>query len=162
MIKKFKFLLFSLSVYLILFFFNPELVKEAFRQSIILFVKIIPFLFLIFFLMVLSNLFFDAKKIAKYVGEDSKVKGLMITILAGFISSGPIYMWYPLLRDLKSKGMKDSLIAVFLYNRAVKIPLLPLLVYYFGFAFTIVVSFYIIVFSVINGYIMGKFFRIKL
>jgi uncharacterized membrane protein YraQ (UPF0718 family) len=60
-------------------------------------------------------------------------------------------MWYPLLSDLKEKGMKDSLIAAFLYNRAIKIPLLPMMIYYFGWPFALILSIYQVLFSVVNG-----------
>jgi uncharacterized membrane protein YraQ (UPF0718 family) len=72
----------------------------------------------------------------------------------GIASSGPIYMWYPLLSDLKEKGMRDSLIAAFLYNRAIKIPLLPMMVHYFGWDFTFALSIYMVLFSVVNGVIV--------
>jgi len=65
-------------------------------------------------------------------------------------------MWYPLLGDLKEKGMKDSLIATFLYNRAVKIPLLPMMVDYFGWDFALALSIYMILFSVVNGVIVQR------
>ncbi len=39
---------------------------------------------------------------------------------------------------LQKKGMRPALIATFLYNRAVKIPLLPLLIIYFGLTYSLV------------------------
>jgi uncharacterized membrane protein YraQ (UPF0718 family) len=69
---------------------------------------------------------------------------------------GSIYLWYPLLKELSEKGMKKGLIATFLYNRAVKIPLLPLMVYYFGWLFTLFLTLYMIIFSVFLGIIMDR------
>jgi len=48
------------------------------------------------------------------------------------ISMGPIYAWYPLLKELRGKGATNSFIAVFLGNRAVKPFLLPIMISYFG------------------------------
>jgi len=70
--------------------------------------------------------------------------------------NGSDYMWYPLLTDLREKGMNDAFITTFLYNRAVKIQLLPFLMHYFGLTFTIVVTAYMIIFSVINGILVDK------
>jgi len=50
--------------------------------------------------------------------------------------------------------MRDGLIAVFLYNRAVKIPLLPLMIYYFGAVFAVALTFYTVLASVIEGKII--------
>ena len=80
----------------------------------------------------------------------------MIAIFGGIISTGPIYLWYPLLSDLKEKGMKDSFIAAFLYNRAVKIPLMPMMIFYFGIRFTVILTIYIVIFSMINGFCVEK------
>lgn len=70
------------------------------------------------------------------------------------MSHGPIYAWYPLLKDLQDQGMKDSLIAVFLYNRSVKIPVLPVMIYYFGLSFAGVLLFWTIFASFIQGVVI--------
>ncbi|MBA7715913.1 hypothetical protein ES703_124972 [subsurface metagenome] len=80
---------------------------------------IIP-LSLVFVIMLLINLFLKPARIAKFLGKGSGVKGIALSAAAGIISTGPIYVWYPLLRDLKEKGAGESSIAIFLYNRAVK------------------------------------------
>ena len=116
-----------------------------------LILRIFPILILIFGIMFLTNLLFEAKSIVKILGRASGFRGWILAISGGIISSGPIYMWYPLLGDLKERGMKDSLIAAFLYSRAIKIPLIPMMVHYFGWPFTIVLSVYMVLFSVING-----------
>ncbi len=50
--------------------------------------------------------------------------------------------------------MKSGLIAAFLYNRAIKIPLLPLMVYYFGTRFVLIFTCYIVVASIVQGWII--------
>jgi uncharacterized membrane protein YraQ (UPF0718 family) len=52
--------------------------------------------------------------------------------------------------------MREALIATFLYNRAVKIPLLPMMIYYFGFKLVAVLTVYTIIFSVLNGYVVEQ------
>jgi len=47
--------------------------------------------------------------------------------------------------------MRPALVAAFLYSRSVKLPLLPLMVYYFGTVYTLVLSFYLVLFSAANG-----------
>jgi uncharacterized membrane protein YraQ (UPF0718 family) len=60
---------------------------------------------------------------------------------------------------LKEKGMEDSLVAAFLYNRAVKIPLLPMMIYYFGWPFTLVLSSLMVLFSILNGVVVQRLAR---
>jgi uncharacterized membrane protein YraQ (UPF0718 family) len=59
-----------------------------------------------------------------------------------------------MLGDLRKQGMKNGLIAAFLYARAIKIPLLPLMAYYFGITFVIILTIYMILASVIEGKII--------
>jgi uncharacterized membrane protein YraQ (UPF0718 family) len=158
---KWIFLITITTFYVILAFINLGIAKMVIIQLFQLIWKIFPIFILIFFLMFLSNLLLDAKKIIKYTGENAGLKGWLVSMVTGILSSGPIYMWYPLLSDLKDKGMKDAFITTFLYNRAVKIPLLPMMISYFGIAFTIVLSIYMILFSVINGLIVHKILNLK-
>jgi uncharacterized membrane protein YraQ (UPF0718 family) len=121
-----------------------------------LIVRIAPVLLLVFVVMFALNRFFETDRIVGFFGKGSGVRGWVMAIVGGILSSGPIYMWYPLLSDLKGKGMGNSLMAAFLYNRAVKIPLLPMMIYYFGWPFTLVLSFLMVLFSIVNGIIVQR------
>lgn len=143
-------------IYLLVGLIDFEIFSEiisALRNISIRVLKILP---LIFGLIFLSNLFLERKKTRNYLGSGSGLKGYLISVSGGILSTGPIYMWYPLLKDLKEKGMKTSLIAVFLYNRAIKIPLLPIMIFYFGWSFVAVLSVLMIAFSLINGAIVER------
>jgi uncharacterized membrane protein YraQ (UPF0718 family) len=78
-------------------------------------------------------------------------RGWFWSLLAGVISHGPMYAWYPLLTDLRRHGMHDGLITCFFFARAIKVPLLPLMVDYFGWRFTITLSLYILLGSLVQG-----------
>jgi len=62
-------------LYLVLFFFEPEKIREFLKISGNIFIQIVPWLFLIIFLMGIINYFVKPKTVLKYVGEDSGVKG---------------------------------------------------------------------------------------
>jgi uncharacterized membrane protein YraQ (UPF0718 family) len=118
--------------------------------------NILPVLAGVFALLFLFNLFVDTKKIARFLGRGSRKAGWLLVVLAGILSAGPIYLWYPLLSDLKEKGMREGLIATFLYNRAVKIPLLPVMVFYFGIEVVAILTVYMVAFSILHGYLLEK------
>ena len=69
---------------------------------------------------------------------------------------GPMYLWYPLLGELNKEGLRPGLAAAFLYARAVKIPLLPFMIHYFGALYTGLFVVCILVFSVVNGLLMER------
>ncbi|MCK4596025.1 permease [candidate division WOR-3 bacterium] len=141
-------------LYLILFLFKPEGIRISLKASINLVIQIIPILIIVIIFMGIVNFFLSPKVILKHVGKGSKFWGWFIAIFIGIVSHGPTYVWFPLLKELKSRGMRTSLVAVFLYNRAIKIPLLPLMVHYFGLKYVLILLIYMIIASVIEGKII--------
>ena len=131
--------------------FSPAVSAQALALFGALLANVTPALVLVFCLIFLVNLFIDRRWLARHLGRTSGVRGWVFAIVAGILSAGPLFAWYPLLGDLRAKGMRDALIAAFLYARALKLPLLPLMVQNFGLAFTVTLSVCIIVFSVISG-----------
>ena len=138
-----------------MFFFNTEIFLISIYNFISLIYKIIIPLTLVFVLLILTNCFIDNKKLVKLF--EKRKLGWTVAIVSGIISSGPIYLWYPLLSELKEKGIKYKYIACFLYNRSIKIPLLPVFVYYFGWKFVLVLFGYTVIFSILLGVLVEKF-----
>ena len=153
------FILSLLIFYLITFFVRPKIFSTAINFSIETSLKVLPIMLLVFLLVFLSNFFITSSKIKKHFGEEAGIKGWLLSIFGGIISSGPVYMWYPLLADLKEKGMKNSFIVAFIYARAIKIQILPLMLFYFGFKFTIIFNILILIFSPINGFVVEKLLK---
>lgn len=141
-------------VYLILFLLDREGVHEALKVSGKIFVNLIPVFLLVIVFMGIMNTLFKPKAVSKYLGKDSGIKGWFIAVLSGILSHGPIYVWYPLLKEFRQKGMRTGLIGTFLYNRAIKLPLLPALIYYFGTVFSILLLVSMIGASLIEGKIL--------
>ena len=150
----FYFLVAVIFLYFLLFFFDPEGACKSLKASGDIIIRIIPVLLLVILLMALMDYFLHPKTVAKYVGKGSGIKGWFLAISTGIISHGPIYVWYPLLKELRDRGMRSGLIATFLYSRAIKIPLLPLMAYYFGALFVVVLLPYIVIASLIEGEII--------
>lgn len=150
------FLLVSLGLYLIAFWLAPGKALNAFGISLKLLYKLLPVLAFVGGLIFLSNLLVQPDWVKNHVGRESGIRGLTIAVLGGIVSVGPIYLWYEMLADLQRKGMRSGLVAAFLYARSVKPQLLPLMVHYFGAAYTTVMVFYLILFSILNGWLTER------
>lgn len=137
--------------YAVVFVVAPDRVWEAFRKSAGLFSGILPSLLGVFVLMTLSDAFLDTKRVTRAVGSGSGAKGWLLAIFGGVLSSGPIYLWYPLLADLRERGMREGYAAAFLLARAVKLPLLPLMAFSFGWSFVGTFSVLLLLFSFLGG-----------
>jgi uncharacterized membrane protein YraQ (UPF0718 family) len=146
-------------MYLLTFYFNPQAAQDALFAAFKILKMIIPILLVVFFLMALLHTFIDSKSISRHIGEQSGIRGWTIALVGGILSHGPAYVWYPMISDLRKGGAKDGLIVAFFYTRSIKLPWLPLMVSYFGLAFTVVLTFLVIVSAWIQGLIMNKYSR---
>ncbi|MCK5020638.1 MAG: permease [Candidatus Peribacteraceae bacterium] len=142
--------------YIVVAFFRFSTIVSALYIAVSLLVKILPVMGYVFFMMVLINLFISPEIVIKYVGKSSGSKRWVAAIVGGIISTGPIYLWYALLKELAQKGMSKGVVATFLYARAIKPFLLPLMVYYFGWKYTVVLTVVMIFFSFVQGFLVEK------
>ena len=150
------FFIIMLIIYLITFFLHSEKTINAAEYSGKLLLQIVPILLLVFVLLFIINFFVNPGWVKKHLGKESGKKGWLIASVGGVLSVGSIYPWYALLKDFKDKGMRPALIAVFLYSRGIKLPLLPLLVHYFGLGYTLLLAAYMLTFSLLGGVVMEK------
>jgi len=155
-----KFLTLVIIIYILTLIFMPHIFFETLDFSKKIFLEVAPIFLIIFILMALSNYFITPKVIIKHL-KGKGMKKWFFVILGGILSSGPIYMWYPLLGDLKRKGLNNGLIACFLYNRAIKIPLLPIAIAYFGLNYVIILAVVMVIFSIIQGILINKIMEVK-
>lgn len=150
--RPFVFLLVVVLLYVVALLVCPERAASAFAFGLKMLTKLAPVLVLVFFLMFVANYFIKPSWIKNHVGHDSGIKGVLVSITAGIISMGPIYVWYGMLHDFRKKGMRPAFTAMFLYSRSIKLPLLPLMVHYFGIIYTVVLLCYMTLFAALNGF----------
>ena len=155
------FLALTILAYMLLGLINSETTAKALSFFMHVMIQVLPMLGLVFLLLFITNLLLEPKRIQRYLGKESGIKGWVTAVFAGILSVGSIYAWYTMLSELQKKGMRNALIAVFLYSRAVKLPLLPLLIHYFGAAYTLVLCLYLITFSIISGMLVEKLTKQK-
>lgn len=153
--KKWYFLLFVIAIYSFLLFFELESFVSASLFFLNILKKVLPIFFLVFILMSFTNYFFTPKIVSKYFKRRG-IKKWIFVIIGGILSTGAIYIWYPLLANLRSKGLDPGFIACFLYNRAIKLALLPLMILYFSLKYAIILSLTMVFVSVLQGIIINK------
>ncbi len=136
-----KFFLFVLLCYVVLAFLNTPATISSLQKSLDILEILVPIFAIVITLMAVIGYFFQEKTVISSMVQQKGVKGWLIALFIGLLSHGPMYAWYPMLDDLRQKGLRDGYIATFFYARAVKLPLLPLMVDYFGFRFTVILNF---------------------
>lgn len=116
--------------------YAPEETGRALSVSGVMFRQLgLPICFALV-MMVVLNRFLSPAMVTRFLGQGSGIKGAALSALAGIVSMGPIYAWYPFFKTLKEKGAASFHIASFMSCRSVKPVLFPVMVAYFGWRFT--------------------------
>jgi len=152
--KGVKFLSFVVIAYVILFVIDSAKGVAALFKMFAILKILLPIFMVVIILMALISYLTQGKSKLENLAKQSGAKGWFWALFIGLLSHGPMYAWYPVLQELRNKGLRDGYIAAFFYARAVKLPLLPLMVDYFGLAFTIVLTIYIILASLLQGWLV--------
>ena len=147
----------TIVLYVVLYFTFPTAIFNAMRFSGALILRLVPVFLFIFVLMAALNYLITNRDILRHFSKGHVIRNWAFAIVGGILSSGPIYMWYPLLDSLREKGVSDGLLAAFLYNRAVKPALLPIMIMYFGVPFVIVLTIVMVFISVLDGLLVEYF-----
>jgi len=148
------FLLVVCAAYAGLGLFAPHDARAALDSSgNVLFRLLLP-LSAAFAALFLVNLLVKPAHISRLLGKGSGLGGVLLSTVAGIMSMGPIYTWYPLLEELRNRGASEFHLANFLSNRAVKPYLLPLMVFYFGWTYSLVLNVLIVCSSLCAGWVV--------
>lgn len=139
LIKRYSLFITSLVVLTLIFFINPAIgyktsvsVKSSFLQMI----SVLP---PIMILLGLMDVWIKREVLIKYMGENSGVKGILLSMLLGSIAAGPMYAAFPFTIVLLKKGAKFSNVIIFMNSWCVtKIPTLMFEVSALGFKFALV------------------------
>mgnify|MGYP006298045261 CR=1 FL=1 len=137
-------------VYLALTLLELPDITEAWNSAWSLLLQILPVLAVVLLFMAGANLI-PHSFVKKHLGAESGFRAYLFALAAGTFSHGPVYAWYPFLAELQQKGVSNGKIATFLFARAVKIPLLAAMVFYFGLPFTILFTLCILAGSLLMG-----------
>jgi len=153
--KGLRFMLLVAALFLTAAIFDPVSAKAALDKSLSILKVLLPIFAIVIFLMALIGYLTQGKSRLENLARQRGVKGWFWALMIGLLSHGPMYAWYPLLEQLRKKGLPDGYITTFFYARAVKLPLLPLMADYFGWAFTFFLTLYIVVASLLQGWIVA-------
>lgn len=151
-------LIIVLVAYFFIYFYDRSIFILALDKVWQILQEVLPTLVAVFVLFSISNYLFSSNSLIKNFARNSFAKWAFV-ILGGILSSGPIYMWYPLMADLKGKFLNDGMIACFIYNRAIKIPLLPVMIVYFGAKYVIILFVTMVFASLVQGYVINKLIK---
>lgn len=138
-LKKFKLPVTVALVFILLFIFFPDV---ALRSSLVTWEYFLEMVFIlppVFILMGLMEVWLPKDKIQKWLGNDSGLRGGILSLALGTLPTGPVYVAFPLAASLLHKGASITNVVIFLGSwAALKIPQLMVEVKFLGLKFTLV------------------------
>ncbi len=124
-IKENLFFVLILLAYGVLMLVAPALGRESIKNAGYYVKEMLLIMPVIFVLTALLDLWVPKEKIMRYLGKEAKSKGLILSLVIGSISAGPIYAAFPMCVMLHKKGASIRNIIVILSSWAViKVPML--------------------------------------
>lgn len=127
-----------LLAYLVLLLTKKDTAFLAVANSEYYLIEMLMIMPVIFVLTALLDIWVPKETISKFLGENSKTKGAILSFVLGGISAGPIYAAFPICIMLFKKGATIRNIVIILSSWAViKIPMLLNELKFLGFEFMI-------------------------
>lgn len=156
------FLFIVLFVYFIGFLVNFNWWIAVWKYFLLVFFKsILSVLLVVYFLIFLFNILIDNSSIKNFFNKWNYILKLFFSVIWWILSSWSVYLWYPLLRQIKEKWLTYWHIAAFIYARAIKIPLLVMMVSFFWWKYTLIFNLVIFVFSFLVGIVVDVLLKFK-
>lgn len=113
-LKRYKLFLISLFVLMILSFFNKSILIKTIDNAISNVLQMLSILPPIMILLGLIDVWIPKKQLMKYMGNNSGIIGILLSILIGSVAAGPMYAAFPFTAVLIKKGAKFSNIIIFM------------------------------------------------
>jgi uncharacterized membrane protein YraQ (UPF0718 family) len=146
--------------YLVLGLFMPEKAAAAFNSSLYYLWEMVQVLPVIFVFTVVIEAWIPKSVIMKGLGENSGVRGWLLSLALGSLSAGPIYAAFPIGKALMNKGASVTNLVIILSSWAViKVPMLANEAKFLGPQFMAVRWVLTVSAIFLMGWAMGKIVR---
>lgn len=139
LLKRYRFVIGSLVVLLGLYLINQQLGAKAFDVTVYSLKEMILVIPPVFVLLGLLDVWISKETMAKYMGEESGYKGIVLSFIVGSVAAGPLYGAFPVAAVFMKKGVKFSNVLIFIGAwSTTKIPLLLFEMSALGWKFALV------------------------
>ncbi len=113
-IKRYRAFLITIGVMVLLIFINKQIGFKALSISVGCFKEMLLVIPPVFILLGLLDVWIPRETMVKYMGENSGLKGVLLSLLIGSAAAGPLYGAFPVAAVFMKKGVKFSNILIFI------------------------------------------------
>ncbi len=162
MIKIFKKYSFEITVtiaYIILAFIFPQKTFTAFKEGIIIFMKMLSIFFCVTFFSSFIAIFLSPKTIKHYMGKETGFKGLVFGVIFGTLIVGPLWILFPLFKTFLEKGARLAVVGAMIGAFAIKTPWIPYAAGFMGWPFVTITIVLTFSYAIVEGILMEKILK---
>jgi uncharacterized membrane protein YraQ (UPF0718 family) len=150
-----KYLVVITVILLSLYYFFPEKIAAGLDISANYGIEMIVIFPAVIVLMGLADVWIPKSLINKYLGEESGIKGIILSIIMGTLPTGPVYIAFPIAAELLRKKARISNVMIFLGVWASsKIPQVGVEIKFLGFKFAMLRLVFTLISLIIIGYLI--------
>lgn len=161
-VKDNAFLIVVAAAYILMFVIKPDMGVTSIKNSAYYIKEMLMIMPVVFVLTALLDTWIAKEKITKYLGKQSKVKGIILSFVLGSISAGPIYAAFPMCVMLHKKGASVRNLIIILSSWAViKVPMLLNEVKFLGIKFMAIRWVLTVIAIVVFSWITSKIVKDK-
>lgn len=155
-LKRFRSLLILTTLLIILYVISPDRGIKAVTVTGDTFIDMFSLLPPILVLVGLIDQWVDKKVLIKFMGDDSKILGVLVALVLGGLAAGPMYIAFPIAITLLKKGANIRYVVFFLgVWTTAKLPIVLFEVAAFGWKYTLIH----VTVGLIFFYLVGVFFE---
>jgi len=114
LLKRYRFFIITIIVTIIIILFNRNIGMKALDISTYSLKEMALVIPPIFVLLGLLDIWVPRETMIKYMGENSGIKGIVLSIILGSAAAGPLYGAFPVAAVFMKKGVKFSNILIFI------------------------------------------------
>lgn len=157
-LKRYSLFLLAAFTTALLTLFNKDIGLKSISITLSSFTQMLSVLPPIMIILGLMDLWISKETMMKYMGKNSGILGILLSILIGSLAAGPMYASFPFTAVLLKKGVKFSNIIIFMNAWCVtKISTLLFELTALGYKFTLTRLFINLPGIILMGYIIEKF-----
>jgi uncharacterized membrane protein YraQ (UPF0718 family) len=150
-----KYILAITAILFLLYRFFPEQIISAIDISQRYGIEMITIFPAVLILMGLADVWVPKSLINKYLGKNSGLKGIFISIFLGTLPTGPLYIAFPIAAELLRKKARISNVMIFLGVWAsLKIPQISVEIKFLGIKFAIIRFIFTLISIILIGYLI--------
>lgn len=125
LIKRYRFALITTLILAVMLLINRELGLKAISITGFSLKEMISVIPPVFILLGLLDVWVPKETMMKYMGEESGIKGIVLSFILGSVAAGPLYGAFPIAAVFMKKGVKLSNVLIFIGAwSTTKIPML--------------------------------------